>query len=37
MYRNQWLQLHDALFGKPSRTYPSKAAGPLFAELRRVV
>jgi hypothetical protein len=28
---------HDALFYKPSRTYPSKAAGPPFAELRRVV
>jgi hypothetical protein len=28
---------HDALFHKPSRTYPSKAAGPPFAELRRVV
>jgi hypothetical protein len=28
---------HDALFHKPSRTYPSKATGPPFAELRRVV
>jgi hypothetical protein len=28
---------HDALFHKPNRTYPSKAAGPPFAELRRVV
>jgi hypothetical protein len=28
---------HDALFHKPSRTYPSKAAGPPFAELCRVV
>jgi hypothetical protein len=28
---------HDALFHKPSRTYPSQVAGPPFAELRRVV
>jgi hypothetical protein len=28
---------HDALFHKPSRTYPSKAADPPFAELRRVM
>jgi hypothetical protein len=30
------IEQHD-LFHKPSQTYPSKAAGPLFAELRRVV
>jgi hypothetical protein len=32
----KFIELHD-LFHKPSRTYPSKAAGPPFAELRRVV
>jgi hypothetical protein len=31
-----FVEQHD-LFHKPSRTYPSKAAGPPFAELRRVV
>jgi hypothetical protein len=30
------IEQHD-LFHKPSRTYPSKAAGPPLAELRRVV
>jgi hypothetical protein len=32
----KFIEQHD-LFYKPSRTYPSKAAGPPFAELRRVV
>jgi hypothetical protein len=32
----KFIEQHD-LFHKPSRTYPSKAAGPPFAELRRVV
>jgi hypothetical protein len=32
----KFIEQHD-LFHKPSRTYPSKAPGPPFAELRRVV
>jgi hypothetical protein len=32
----KFIEQHD-LFHKPSRTYLSKAAGPPFAELRRVV
>jgi hypothetical protein len=32
----KFTEQHDLLH-KPSRTYPSKAAGPPFAELRRVV
>jgi hypothetical protein len=31
----KFIEQHD-LFHKPSRTYPSKAAGPPFAEQRRV-
>jgi hypothetical protein len=32
----KFIEQND-LFHKPSRTYPSKAAGPPFAELRRFV
>jgi hypothetical protein len=35
--RRRTTRLHDELFHKPSRTYPSKAVGPPFAELRCVV